>query len=390
MITHANALHNAAMVRDAIDATEESRGLLWLPPYHDMGLMGGILQPVFSGVTTTLMSPFAFLQRPVRWLQAISRTGVTHSGGPNFAFDLCVSKTTPEQRASLDLSTWRVAFSGAEPIRHDTLERFADAFAPSGFRREAFVAAYGLAEATLLVACGAPGRAPVRHLVDAGALERHCVAPANGAAARVVVGCGRPLPGARVVIADPATGAACGPNEVGEIWIASPSVAQGYWNRPEESAQVFGARLTGTGDGPFLRTGDLGFLRSGELAITGRIKDLIILDGRNYYPQDIEATVEQQVAAVRPGGVAAFSVDGAGAEHLVIAAEIDRGHRAVDPRELVRAIRRAIVEEHAINPHQIVLLRAGGIPKTTSGKIQRYACRNSYLAGTLGVVTGSS
>jgi acyl-CoA synthetase (AMP-forming)/AMP-acid ligase II len=390
MVTHANALQNAAVIGDAVAATEESRGLLWLPPYHDMGLMGGILQPVYSGVTTTLMSPFAFLQRPFRWLQAIARTGATHSGAPNFAFDLCVSKITPQQRATLDLSSWRVAFSGAEPIRHETLDRFTEAFAPSGFRRESFLAAYGLAEATLLVACSRLGRAPERHSLDASALEQHRVLPANGAAARVVVGCGRPLPGGHVVIVDPDTGVACGPNRVGEIWVSGPSVTRGYWNRPEESALVFGARLADTGEGPFLRTGDLGFMRDGNLAITGRIKDLIILDGRNHYPQDIEGTIEQRVPAIRLGGVAAFSVDRDGAERLVIAAEVARSHRGMDQHEIVRAVRRAVAEEHAVSVHTVVLLRAGGVPKTSSGKTQRRACRAAFLAGTLDATAGES
>ncbi len=384
MVTHANALCNAAMIHTAVDATTDSRGVMWLPPYHDMGLVGGILQTVYSGAMTTFMSPFAFLQRPLRWLQTIARTRATHSGGPNFAFDLCVNKTAPEQRAALDLSSWRVAFTGAEPVRPDTLERFADAFAVSGFQREAFCPAYGLAEATLLVTCGKPPGSARTLDLDAAALEEHRAVPAKpDAPRRMVTSCGPPLDGETVAVVDPTTGARCPPGRIGEIWVSGPSVAQGYWNRPEESAEVFGARLTDSGEGPFLRTGDLGFMDGDELVITGRIKDLIIIDGRNHYPQDVEATVERAVAAVRTAGVAAFSVDDGGAERLVIVAEVERNRRTGDPQDVVRAIRRAAADEHAVSVHDVVLLRAGGIPKTSSGKIQRHACRAGYLAGTL-------
>jgi acyl-CoA synthetase (AMP-forming)/AMP-acid ligase II len=382
MVTHAQALANAAMIQRAFDAGSEARGLFWLPPYHDMGLVGGILQTVFSGAATAFMSPFAFLQRPLRWLQAIARTGATHSGGPNFAYDLCVARTTPEQRAALDLRGWRVAFCGAEPIRRETLHRFAEAFAPAGFRPEAFCAAYGLAEATLVVSAGTPGAGVQTHALDAAALEAHRIAPATTGPTRTIVGCGRPVAPGRVVIADPQARTPCGPEDVGEIWVAGPHVASGYWNRPGESAEVFGAHL-GDGEGPFLRTGDLGFLRDGELVVTGRLKDLIILDGRNHYPQDIEETVERGVSGVRPGGCAAFSVEADDAERLVVAAEVERDCLSGDRRALVRAIRRAVAEEHGVAVHAAALLRPGGLPRTSSGKVQRHACRAAFLAGTL-------
>lgn len=305
MVTHANALYNAAMIHTAVDATTDSRGVMWLPPYHDMGLVGGILQTVYSGAMTTFMSPFAFLQRPLRWLQTIARTRATHSGGPNFAFDLCVNKTTPEQRAALDLSSWRVAFTGAEPVRPDTLERFADAFAVSGFQREAFCPAYGLAEATLLVTCGKPPGSARTLDLDAAALEEHRAVPATpGAPRRMVTSCGPPLDGETVAVVDPTTGARCPPGRIGEIWVSGPSVAQGYWNRPEESAEVFGARLTDSGEGPSLRTGDLGFMDGfalgGDSILSIRILARAAQAGLGLTPTQffLYQTVAEQAAAI--------------------------------------------------------------------------------------------
>jgi acyl-CoA synthetase (AMP-forming)/AMP-acid ligase II len=383
MVTHGQALSNALMVDAAVEATPDAHGVFWLPPYHDMGLVGGILQTVFSGVSTTMMSPFAFLQRPLRWLQAVARTRATHSGGPNFAYELCVSRTTPAQRAALDLRAWRVAFCGAEPIRGETLDRFAEAFAPAGFRPEAYRSAYGLAEATLLVSAGTPGAGARRYTLDAAALEQHRVVQVpEGSGGRTTVSCGRPVAGVEVAVVDPVSEEPCAADHVGEVWVRGPNVASGYWNRLNESAAVFGAHLP-DGRGPFLRTGDLGFLQDGELVITGRIKDLIILDGRNHYPQDIEEAVERSVPGLRPGGCAAFSVDTPGGERLVVAAEVERGHLVADHGALGRAIRRAVAEEHAVHVYRVALLRPWAIPRTSSGKIQRHACRAAFLAGTL-------
>jgi acyl-CoA synthetase (AMP-forming)/AMP-acid ligase II len=390
MVTHANVLHNAALIERTMEVSSDTRGLFWLPPYHDMGLVGAILGTAYTGITTMLMSPLAFLQRPARWLQAIQRFGATHSGGPNFAYDLCVTKTTPEQRAALDLSAWRVAVSGAEPVRHETLERFSAAFAPAGFRRSSFRPAYGLAEATLMVCCGAPAPAPRVEHVDAGALAEHRVVKlAHGSPQeRPVVSSGKVPSGVEIMIVDPEAHTVCPAGRVGEIWIRGASVAAGYWNRPEESARVFGARVVETGEGPFLRTGDLGFVDDGDLFVTGRIKDLIIIDGRNHYPQDIEATVERGVPAARAGGAAAFAVETGGAERLVVALEVDRAHRNGNAQHIVRLVRRVIADEHAISVGDVVLLRAGGVPKTSSGKVQRHACRAGYLASTLDLLDG--
>lgn len=386
MITHANALANAAAIDTVVGTPEEIRGLFWLPPYHDMGLIGGILQTIYCGATTTLMSPFAFLQRPARWLQAISRTGATHSGGPNFAYGLCVDKITPAQREGLDLSSWRVAFCGAEPVRHETLDRFATAFEACGFRRAAFRAAYGLAEATLLVSCSAPEAEPRRFALDRAALEQHrAILAPHDDGARTVVGCGSPT-GSEVRIVDPTTAIECPPDHIGEIWVRGPSVAGGYWNRPEESLATFGAVMGNSGEGPFLRTGDLGFVHDGEVVVTGRAKDLVIIDGRNHYPQDIEHTVSSSTSVLRPGGCAVFSVDGPTGERLVVAAEVDRGTH--DVGNIVLAVRRAVAVAHDIRADVVVLLRPGALPKTSSGKIQRHAARAAFLTGTLDTVPG--
>jgi len=393
MLTHGNLLHNSALLEHHAEQTAESRGVSWLPPYHDMGLIGGILQPFYAGFPVTLMPPVAFLQRPLRWLQAISRTRGTSSGGPPFAYDLCARKITPEQRATLDLSSWSMAVIGAEPVRYEILERFAATFAPCGFHREAFYPCYGLAEATLFASGGLKAAPPVVCTVLSEALEHDCVIAAPGGAhgTQTLVGCGQRLEGQEILIVHPETLTRCSPDEVGEIWIAGPSVAQGYWNQPEDTERIFGAYLADTGEGPFLRTGDLGFLKDGELFVTGRLKDLIIVDGRNHYPQDVELTVEQSHPSLRPGCCAAFSVEVAGKEQLVILAEVERHYQPQrqhlpDTSEVVQAIRRAVAESHELRVYAVSLLKPGSIPKTSSGKIQRHACRVHFLAGNLNAI----
>ncbi|HEV7508303.1 MAG TPA: amino acid adenylation domain-containing protein [Thermoanaerobaculia bacterium] len=392
-LSHANLLHNLELIRTCFAQTERERTVIWLPPYHDMGLIGGILEPLYAGYPVTLLSPVAFLQQPVRWLRAISSTRATTSGGPNFAYDLCVRKISEEQKQDLDLSSWTLAFNGAEPIRPDTLDRFTAAFGPCGFRREAFYPCYGLAEATLLVAAGRRFSGPVVRSFAAGDLETHQARLVTDATdARTLVGCGLAAdPQAAypaIVIVRPDSSEPCAPGEVGEIWVHGPSVAQGYWRQPEESERVFNARLT-DGSGPFLRTGDLGFVTSGELFVTGRLKDLIILRGRNHYPQDVEITVERSHPALRPGCSAAFAVERDGEERLAVVAEVHREHRQDDAAEIagiVAAIRRAVADEHEVAPDAVVLLRPATLPKTSSGKIQRHACRAGFLAGTLAAV----
>ncbi|HSK81412.1 MAG TPA: fatty acyl-AMP ligase, partial [Thermoanaerobaculia bacterium] len=278
MVSHGNLVHNEELIRRTFEQSSGSVVLGWLPLYHDMGLIGTVLQPLYTGAVSYLMTPGAFLQRPARWLEAISRYRATTSGGPNFAYELCVRKVGEAERESLDLSSWQVAFNGAEPVRAGTLRRFAEAFAPCGFRATAFRPCYGLAEATLLVSGGRPEGEPRVRALDAEALERHDVVEGDAARSRELVGCGAAMQ--EVLAVDPESGDPCPPGGVGEIWVAGPSVARGYWERPEETATTFGARLA-DGTGPFLRTGDLGFVSGGELFLTGRLKDLIILRGRN-------------------------------------------------------------------------------------------------------------
>jgi non-ribosomal peptide synthetase component F/acyl carrier protein len=399
MVLHGNLAHNERMIQDAFGQSEESVIVGWLPLYHDMGLIGNVLQPLYAGAACVLMSPVAFLQQPVRWLRAIDRYRATTSGGPNFAYELCVRKIGPEQREELDLSSWRLAFNGAEPVRPDTLERFAEAFAPSGFRREAFYPCYGLAEATLFVSGGERGLGAAVCEVDAAALERNRTEPSRpGEPVRRLVSCGRVAgderpdrrPDQRVVVVDPESRRPCPEGVVGEVWVSGPSVAAGYWNRPEEAERTFGARLAdGSSEESFLRTGDLGFLLDGNLFLTGRAKDLIILRGRNLYPQDIERTVEESHPGLRAGCGAAFSVELDGEERLVVVQEVEReaersAARAPGAFEAVaEAVRRAVAEEHEAALHAVVLLRAGGIPKTSSGKIRRRACKAAFLEGGL-------
>jgi acyl-CoA synthetase (AMP-forming)/AMP-acid ligase II/acyl carrier protein len=388
MVTHGNILHNSAEIDRAMGQTPDSVSVSWLPHFHDMGLMAGIIHPLYKGFPAVLMAPAAFLQRPLRWLQAMSRYGGTASGGPNFGYDLCVDRITAEERAGLDLRRWSVAFNGAEPVRPSTVERFVRTFAPSGLRRDALSAAYGMAETTLMVSITRRGVEPSFFHARSAEMERNRVVPAGDGEpdARTVVGCGRVGAVPRVVIVDPHTSVPCPPDEVGEIWVSGPSVAVGYWNRPEETARTFGARLADTGEGPFLRTGDLGFVSEGELYVTGRLKDLIIIRGLNHYPQDIEQTAASSHPALRPSAGAAFSVDVDEEERLVIVHEVERSHRSCDLGEVVSAIRRAVTEEHEVDVHAVVLVRTASIPKTSSGKIQRRACRTAFLEGTLSVV----
>ncbi len=388
ILNHANLVHNSALISHSFEHTRSGRGVFWLPSYHDMGLIGGILQPLYIGRPNILMSPMSFLQKPYRWLSAISRFRGTTSGGPNFAYDLCVRKITPEQRKTLDLSSWRVAFNGAEPVRAETLDAFAEAFEPCGFRREAFFPCFGLAEATLIVSGGYVLAPPVIRPFDAAGISRREVIPVEEQqeGARALVGCGENLPDQKIAIVDPDTLTTCPPNQIGEVWVFGPSIAKGYWQQKEATERTFHARLKDTGAGPFLRTGDLGFLQDGELFITGRLKDLIIVHGVNYYPQDIERTVQQSHPRLRQDCGGVFTVEIDGKEQLIVVQEIER-HKRSDFAGVFAAIRKAIASEFELAPDAIVLIRAGSVPKTSSGKIQRHACRDGYLAGTLDVVS---
>jgi acyl-CoA synthetase (AMP-forming)/AMP-acid ligase II len=386
MVSHGSLMRHCEHVRRAWDYRPDSIAATWLPHFHDYGLVDGLLLPVYAGISSFVMSPVAFYMRPVRWLHAISRYAVTHSQGPNFAFEHCVDKIKPEQCANLDLRSWRVASNGSEPILMDTINRFCATFEPYGFRRAALYPAYGLAEATLLVATKRHASLPAACVCDAEALERHRVQTAvsgnSNRKVRAVVSCGAPIGDTEVVIVDTDRSKPCPDSKVGEIWISSSSMALGYWRQNEESTRIFRAFVDGRG--PFLRTGDLGFMKNGELHVTGRVKDVIIIRGRNHYPQDIELTVAQSHPSLRPGHGAAFGLEVNGKERLVVVQEVRGSHvRSVDFDEVLGNVREAVSEEHELQVYDAVLVKPGTIPKTSSGKIQRALCRQRFLAGGL-------
>jgi acyl-CoA synthetase (AMP-forming)/AMP-acid ligase II len=390
MVTHENILHNCEIIYQCFEHRDNSQGVIWLPLYHDMGLIGGVMQPLYGGFPVTLMSPVALMQKPWCWLQAVSRYKATTSGGPNFAYDLASRIATPAQKEKLDLSHWEVAFSGAEPVRAETLERFAATFESCGFRREAFYPCYGMAETTLFISGGDKKVRPIVQYVDETALEEHRVVPVEPSqeGSRAIVGCGRAWLGDRLMIVDPDSLRQCSDRQVGEIWVAGSGVGKGYWNQPEETQRSFQAYLADTSEGPFLRTGDLGYLDDNELFITGRIKDLMILWGRNKYPHQIEETVQKCHPALRSNCGAAFSLEFSGEERLVIVQEVERNFwRRLNVEEIIGAMRQAVAQEHMVDIYAIQLLKTGSIPKTTSGKIQRRTCRAKFLAGNLDVVS---
>jgi acyl-CoA synthetase (AMP-forming)/AMP-acid ligase II len=400
-IAYRNLLHNLEAIHNCFRHSTQSRGVIWLPPYHDMGLIGGVLQPLYGDFPVTLMSPLMFLQNPLRWLKAISNYQATTSAGPNFAYELCVRKFKPEQLGGLDLSTWKVAFNGAEPINHETLSKFAEIYAPYGFDYSAFYPCYGMAEATLIISGGSKDTAVVTKKVQGKALEQNkiAIADVDEPHPHTLVSCGRSLQDQQLAIANPETLASCPPGEVGEIWVSGASIAPGYWRQPDITEATFNAYLQDTGEGPYLRTGDLGFIDHGELFFTGRLKDMIVIKGRNHYPQDIEKTVEEISDWIRPSCVASFSVEIQGEEKLIIMAEVERrywsGNRLaksngtatdqemISVKELTQIIRREISKNHDLQVQTTLLLKPGSLPKTSSGKIQRHACRTDFLNGLL-------
>ncbi len=388
IVSHANLMHNEEMIRRAFRQSESSVIVSWLPLYHDMGLIGGVLQPLYAGAQCILMSPLAFVQKPWRWLNAVSTYRATTSGGPNFAYDLCARKISEEQRAELDLSSWKVAFNGAEPVRAETLQKFADIFAPCGFKKQSFFPCYGLAEATLFVSGGQVEQEPVICSIQTSELQRGRAAEAEGEG-QELVGCGKPWMGQQVLIMNPETQKECAPGEVGEIWVSGPSVACGYWNKVEETARVFQARPAESGEST-LRTGDLGFFRDGELFVTGRLKDLIIVRGRNFYPQDIEHIVENSHTALRAGCGAAFSIEAEGEEQVIVVQEVEARAELSGLEKALEEIRSAVAQEFELSLHDLVLIKQGTISKTSSGKIQRHKCREKYLNNELEVLARSS
>lgn len=389
-------LHNLAYIQHVSFHETQNVIVSWLPTYHDMGLFAGVLFPLFNNCPAYLMSPVSFLQKPVRWLEAISHFHGTNSGGPNFAYDLCVKRTSPDQLRDLDLSSWKIAYNGAEPIRRSTLENFSNKFREYGFRRSSLFPVYGLAESTVFVSGKPLEETRNSPPADETLSNRLPAADSSRNNRSELVNCGSPAFEMDIVIADPEKRIEMHSEEIGEIWVRGPSVAAGYWNQQGETERTFRAFLE-SGKGPFLRTGDLGLMRHGELHVTGRIKDLIIVRGRKHYPQDIEQTVEACHIEICAQGCAAVSVDFDDGPQLVILAEVSRRpqsrrltENAEMNSELLRqlaeitdAIRQAVSEQHELQVEAISLLNRGGIPKTSSGKTRRHACCESIKLGSL-------
>jgi acyl-CoA synthetase (AMP-forming)/AMP-acid ligase II len=396
VVSHANLMHNLAYIRDGFGQTARSISVAWLPVYHDMGLIDGMLGPLFGGFRCYAMPPHAFLQRPVRWLRAIAKYRATHSGGPNFAYEMCVAKVTEREASELDLSSWEVAYNGAEPIRSTTIDAFAARFGRSGFRLDAFYPCYGLAEATLKVSGGRAGTL-ANLVVDATALAvgRTVDVPPEATGSRVVCSVGRTSHDVRVVVVDSKTGDRKVDGQVGELWIAGPSVACGYFRDRQATRSVFEGRLREEPSQAFLRTGDLGFVRRDELYVTGRLKDLIIVAGRNIYPQDVEHSAERSFEGLAVGSAAAFAIEADGRESFAVLIEttsggcqIDRGSgtAVASLGEVATAVVRAIVRDHQVTPARVAVVPVGALLKTSSGKIRRAACRRAYSSGKIAIL----
>jgi acyl-CoA synthetase (AMP-forming)/AMP-acid ligase II len=389
MLSHYNLMHHCAYLQKACSYEPDSVSVTWMPYFHDYGLVEGMMVPLYNGTPCYLMSPFSFIKRPMQWLQNMSKYRATHSQAPNFAYDLCTRKVQEKQLAALDLSNWQAAGNAAEPINSKVMERFVEIFSTCGFSWEAFAPSYGLAEYTLLVSTTPAGTKPVIYKLEATALEKDRIVlakPGKEDSVRTIPSCGRLVCDTKVAIVHPDSMNRCVEDEVGEIWVSDPSVAQGYWQRKEDSDRTFSAYTKDTKEGPFLRTGDLGFLKDGELFITGRIKDLIIIRGANHYPQDLEWSVQNLNAVFRPDCGAAFSIEVAGEERLVIVQEIERHSENLDKDKLIADIRQEIAEQHEVQVYAVVLAKPGNILKTASGKIQRGACRNDFMAGKLDLI----
>lgn len=391
VVTHAQLAANSRCIEAAWGYHAGSRAVMWVPNFHDDGLVHGIVQPVFSGSHCHLMSPLDFVRDPVGWLRLLSHLRATHAGGPNFAYELCLARLRPGDTEGLDLSALEVLYNAAEPVRLRTLERFHAALAPCGLRLSALLPTYGLAEATLLVSTGPRGQDPVSLRVSSAALECGCVrAATDGERAHVLVACGAPAPSVEVAIVHPDELRRCADDEVGEIWISGPSVASGYFRQEAASAAIFRAHIQGE-DAPWLRTGDLGFMHRGQLVVSGRRKDLIIVSGANHYPQDVEWTAEVACPALRPGNIAAFAMAESVGESVVLAAELAPTWKGpVEAVTFALAIDEALSRDHGLRLSALLLLAPGTLPKTSSGKVQRGRCRTSWLAGELSVVASWS
>jgi acyl-CoA synthetase (AMP-forming)/AMP-acid ligase II len=389
MLTHYNLMHHSRYLQQACGYDSNSVTVTWMPYFHDYGLVEGMIVPLYNGHPCYVMSPFSFIKRPLNWLQNMSKYKGTHSQAPNFAYDLCTRRLKAKQIAELDLSSWEAAGNAAEPINPHVMAKFVETFRPCGFKWEAFAPSYGLAENTLLATTKPKGTKPAFLGVETSAMEQDKIVIADRDredGIRIMAGCGKKVCDTIIAIADPITMTAKASDEVGEVWIKDPSVAQGYWKRPDVSKETFDAYLKDTNEGPFLRTGDLGFLHEGELYITGRIKDLIIIRGTNHYPQDIEWSVQELHSVLRPDYGAAFSIEDKGEERLIVVQEVERRSGDLDTESIIADIKQEIAEQHEIQVYGVVLAKSGNILKTASGKIQRRACRDNFLAGTLTII----
>jgi acyl-CoA synthetase (AMP-forming)/AMP-acid ligase II len=390
VMTHGNLLANLEMIRQGMGNTAHSCSVGWVPVYHDMGLMMGVMQPLYLGAMSMLMAPAAFMQRPLNWLRTIHQYRAELTSAPNFAFDLCVSRFRADQMEGVDLSCWKVALNAAEPVHANTIARFTETFAPYGFNAGTMYPGYGLAEATLLVSGGARGEGSHCRSVSRASLQRRELTPPAGTDdTKTLVACGRSFVGQRIAIVDPDTRHQVAACQLGEIWVSGPHIAQGYWGNQEATSDTFHARIVGNPERSWLRTGDLGFLdEDGRLSITGRIKDLIIIRGTNHYPQDIERTVQESHPALRWDCGAAFAIlDEEGNEKLAVVQEIERTQRKeLDFAEVAGRIREAVTKQHEIAIETIALIPPAALPKTTSGKVQRTAARKLLLDGALEVL----
>ena len=381
MVSHGNLIYNERMIQAGFQSHSESIYVSWLPLFHDMGLIGCMLHAYWLGATCYFMAPISFLKRPMRWLEAISRYRGTLSGGPNFAYELCSNNA---RDAKVDLSCWQVAYNGSEPVRYASLQRFTEVHASHGFDPCSWVPAYGMAESTLAVTCGSSHQPPmVRHL-DKTMLGARRVVPVDSGEGVAAVGCGTNLLDQTIRIVDPVTLEVCPPDGIGEIWLAGPHIAHGYWQRPDATRDTFHAYVAGSGEGPFLRTGDLGFMHDGQMFVSGRLKDMMIVRGVNYYPQDIEEGIESAAGEIQPSGVAVFGLDGGTGERVVAVAEVRRSAmRALDRHRLIATIRQWVLEQHELALADLVFIRQGSLPKTSSGKVQRSQAKQLYLAREL-------
>jgi acyl-CoA synthetase (AMP-forming)/AMP-acid ligase II len=393
VVTHAALLANLEMIRLSLGNTKQSAYVNWVPLYHDMGLILNALQAIYVGAPCVLMTPNGFMQRPLNWLRAIHHYGAEVACAPNFAYDLCVARYRTDQMEGIDLSNWKIALNGAEPVRAETVRQFADTFATHGFDPAATFPAFGMAEATLLITGGRRGGGSVVREVSRSALQQgHAAAPSSADDAQTTVGCGRALINERLAIVEPDSRRRQAAGHVGEIWVDGPNIARAYWQNPDASRADLNAEIEDE-SGKWLRTGDLGFLdEHGELFVTGRIKDLIIIRGINHYPQDIEFTVQAVHPALRANYGAVFTVPGDdGDETLVVVQEIERTERRkIDAEELVGLIRETVTEEHGVFARHVALIRPGTLPKTTSGKIQRRMTRQLWLNDELEMLGGEA